>query len=124
MLGSSQESENTTQCCNTRVTVLHAEASIGFLDKPTLRVDTSVPHERLRRSFYSTVNTTTEYVWPYLSLICPQASETLFRMGVNRKWLRPIQYGEVAMFACSSALLLYLYRGTHNEKDSIYSLLR
>ncbi|XP_054269236.1 transmembrane protein 135-like [Macrosteles quadrilineatus] len=52
------------------------------------------------------------------------ASETLFRMAVWRKWVTPIKYGEVVIFSFSCALLLYLYRSSHNEKDSIYSLLR
>ncbi|KAG8296949.1 hypothetical protein J6590_045790 [Homalodisca vitripennis] len=52
------------------------------------------------------------------------ASETLFRMAVWRKWLKPIKYGEVIIFTVSSAALLYFYRGSHNKKDSIYSLLR
>uniref|UniRef100_A0A1B6FXY6 Transmembrane protein 135 N-terminal domain-containing protein n=2 Tax=Cuerna arida TaxID=1464854 RepID=A0A1B6FXY6_9HEMI len=52
------------------------------------------------------------------------ASETLFRMAVWRKWLKPVKYGEVIIFTLSSAVLLYFYRGSHNKKDSIYSLLR
>ncbi|XP_022202091.1 transmembrane protein 135 [Nilaparvata lugens] len=52
------------------------------------------------------------------------ASETLFHMCVWRGWLKPIKYGEVFIFTVSVAFLSYCYRSKHNDKDSIYSLLR
>lgn len=53
-----------------------------------------------------------------------QASETLFRMAVWRKIVRPIPYGDVIIFASSIAAILHMYRREHDSKDSIFSMLR
>lgn len=52
------------------------------------------------------------------------ASETLFRMAVWRKMVRPIPYGDVIIFASSIAAILHMYRSEHDSKDSIFSMLR
>uniref|UniRef100_T1HS67 TMEM135_C_rich domain-containing protein n=1 Tax=Rhodnius prolixus TaxID=13249 RepID=T1HS67_RHOPR len=52
------------------------------------------------------------------------ASETLFRMAVSRKLVKPIRYGEVLIFALSISNLLYFYKGHGLPKDAVYSLLR
>ncbi|KAK3928012.1 Transmembrane protein 135 [Frankliniella fusca] len=52
------------------------------------------------------------------------ASETLFRMAVWRKMVKPIPYGDVMIFAVSIASVLYMYRKGHNSKDAIFSMLR
>ncbi|BES92314.1 Transmembrane protein 135 [Nesidiocoris tenuis] len=52
------------------------------------------------------------------------ASETLFRMAVSRKLIKPVQYGEVFVFSASSAFLLYIYRNHGLPKDPVYSLLK
>lgn len=54
-----------------------------------------------------------------------QASETLFRMLAKRGLVRHVPHGEVYIFMCSVATLLYFFR-TQNQGsgDSVISLLR
>ncbi|XP_014253039.1 transmembrane protein 135-like [Cimex lectularius] len=52
------------------------------------------------------------------------ASETVFRMAVDRRLFRPIPFGEVFIFSASVATLLYFYKGIGLPKDPIYSLLK
>lgn len=54
------------------------------------------------------------------------ATETVFRMAAERGIVRPIQNGQVLIFAISSSILLYLYqRGLHHSnKDSIFDILQ
>lgn len=52
------------------------------------------------------------------------ASETLFRMAVWRKMVKPIPYGDVILFAFSIASMLHMYRSEHPNKDAIFSMLR
>lgn len=52
------------------------------------------------------------------------ASETLFRMAVWRKMVRPVPYGDVILFAVSIATILHMYRSGHDHKDAIFSMLR
>lgn len=56
---------------------------------------------------------------PYL-----QASETVFRMAVWRKMVKPVPYGDVILFAASIASILHMYRSNPNNKDAIFSMLR
>ncbi|CAL7952196.1 unnamed protein product [Xylocopa violacea] len=52
------------------------------------------------------------------------ATETLFRMGVARRYYSPIPQGGTYIFAASMALLLYFYNSKTNKQDSIYKILR
>lgn len=69
--------------------------------------------------YNSSVKFVINFLFGYL-----QASETLFRMAVSRKLVKPIRYGEVLIFALSISNLLYFYKGHGLPKDAVYSLLR
>jgi len=66
-------------------------------------------------------HTNSKYIF---SIIIPQATETLFRMGVWRGYFSPIPKGEVYIFAVSVAVLLYFFRSKINKQDQIYKILR
>jgi hypothetical protein len=52
------------------------------------------------------------------------ATETLFRMGVWRRYYSPIPRGQVYIFAVSVAVLLYFFRSKVNKQDQIYKIFR
>ncbi|KAK9505032.1 hypothetical protein O3M35_009182 [Rhynocoris fuscipes] len=52
------------------------------------------------------------------------ASETVFRMAVARKLVKPIPFGEVFIFAVAVGNLLYFYKAHGLPKDPVYSFLR
>lgn len=58
------------------------------------------------------------------NIIFPQATETLFKMGVWRGYFSPIPKGEVYIFAVSVAVLLYFFRSKINKQDQVYKILR
>lgn len=52
------------------------------------------------------------------------ATETLFKMGVERGYYSPISHGGTYIFATSIALLLYFYRSKPNKQVSLYKIFR
>ncbi|KAG5327629.1 TM135 protein, partial [Pseudoatta argentina] len=52
------------------------------------------------------------------------ATETLFKMGLWRKYYSPISRGEVYIFAVSVAVLLYFFRSKTNKQDQVYKIFR
>ncbi|XP_063985470.1 transmembrane protein 135-like isoform X2 [Diachasmimorpha longicaudata] len=52
------------------------------------------------------------------------ATETLFKMGLWRGYYRSVPHGNVYIFAASIAALLYLYRNSDDNKDSIFRIIK
>ncbi|XP_073425352.1 transmembrane protein 135 isoform X2 [Dendrobates tinctorius] len=53
-----------------------------------------------------------------------QASETLFRMGVTRGYLKPIRHGEVLLFCITAALYMFFFRCKDGLQGFAFSALK
>ncbi|XP_029642891.1 transmembrane protein 135-like [Octopus sinensis] len=52
------------------------------------------------------------------------AIETMYRMSVYRKYIKPVKNGEVLMFSVVSAVFLYLYKSKGGLSTSVASVIR
>ncbi|XP_071990171.1 transmembrane protein 135 [Engystomops pustulosus] len=53
-----------------------------------------------------------------------QASETLFRMGVTRGYVKPIRHGEVLLFCITAALYMFFFRCKDGLQGFAFSALK
>ncbi|XP_053312537.1 transmembrane protein 135 [Spea bombifrons] len=53
-----------------------------------------------------------------------QATETLFRMGVTRGYIKPIRHGEVLLFCITAALYMFFYRCKDGLQGFAFSAIK